>query len=516
MNHLPILPILLPLLGGALSLFVEHRRVGTVVQRSVAWTFMLATVLASALLVAEAHEGSILVYLLGDWPGRIGIALMVDRLSALMVLATALLGAACLLHACSGWDRRAPHFHALFQLQMMGLNGAFLTGDIFNLFVFFEVMLIASYGLLLSGGRGVRMSAGLHYVAFNIAASTLFLIALGMVYGVFGTLNMAEIAARVAVVPDASLPLAKATIGLLLAVFCAKAALLPLYLWLPEAYTRAPAAVAALFAIMTKVGIYAVLRVSSLMLGEDAGAMAGYGWDWMLPAAVGGLALATLGVLAASRLRVMVAYVVLVSATTLFIAFGLGSAGTIAAGLYYLVHSTFIAAALFLVADLVRRGRGDAGDALRAFVPAPGVRVTAGVMFMIGAVSVAGLPPLSGFIGKTLLLQAVPEADIQWVWPAILGSSMLVIVGLTRAGTRIFWKPVAARYEQPGDVPHNARGSLRLPETLATMLLLSYGMAMAVAPGPLTAYTRATAEQLLAPATYVDQVRAAMPARRLP
>src|SRR5690606_37776005 len=131
MNHLPILPILLPLLGGALSLFVEHRRVGTVVQRSVAWTFMLATVLASALLVAEAHEGSILVYLLGDWPARIGIALMVDRLSALMVLATALLGAACLLHACSGWDRRAPHFHALFQLQLMGLNGAFLTGDAF-------------------------------------------------------------------------------------------------------------------------------------------------------------------------------------------------------------------------------------------------------------------------------------------------------------------------------------------------------------------------------------------------
>ena len=516
MTQLPILPILLPMLGGALSLFVEHRRVGTVVQRSVAWTFMLATLLASVLLVARADQGSILVYLLGDWPARIGIALMVDRLSALMVLATSLLGAACLLHACSGWDRRAPHFHALFQLQLMGLNGAFLTGDIFNLFVFFEVMLIASYGLLLSGGRGVRMSAGLHYVAFNIAASTLFLIALGMVYGVFGTLNMAELAARVATVPTGSLPLAKATIGLLLVVFCAKAALLPLYLWLPEAYTRAPAAVAALFAIMTKVGIYAVLRVSSLMLGDDAGAMAGYGWDWMLPAAVGGLALATLGVLAASRLRVLVAYVVLVSATTLFIAFGLRSAGTIAAGLYYLVHSSFVAAALFLVADLVRRGRGDAGDALRAFAPAPGVRVVAGVMFLVGAVSVAGLPPLSGFVGKTLLLQAVPEPDIQWAWPAILGSSMLVIVGLTRAGTRIFWKPAPVRPSPAGDGPRNARGRLRLPETIATMLLLSYGVAMAVAPGPVTAYARATAEQLLAPATYVDQVRAALPARRLP
>jgi len=516
MDHLAILPILLPLLGGALSLFVERRRIGTVVQRSVAWVFMLATLLASILLVARANEGSILVYLVGDWPARIGVALMVDRLSALMVLATSLLGVACLLHACSGWDRRAPHFHALFQLQLMGLNGAFLTGDIFNLFVFFEVMLIASYGLLLSGGRGVRMSAGLHYVAFNIAASTLFLVALGLVYGVFGTLNMAEISVRIAGLPVATVLLAKATIGLLLVVFCAKAALLPLYLWLPEAYTRAPAAVAALFAIMTKVGIYAVLRISSLMLGDGAGALAGYGWEWMLPAAVGGLALATLGVLAASRLRVMVAYVVLVSATTLFIAFGLRSAGTVAAGLYYLVHSTFVAAALFLVADLVRRGRGDAGDALRAFAPAPGVRVMAGVMFMVGAVSVAGLPPLSGFIGKTMLLQAIPEADVHWAWPAILGSSMLVIVGLTRAGTRIFWKPAPVEPEPPEDGPRRTPGSLRLPETVATMLLLSYGVAMAVFPGPVTAYTRATAEQLLAPSTYVDQVRAAMPQRRLP
>src|SRR5690606_7021969 len=155
----------------------------------------------------------------------------------------------------------------------------------------------------------------------------------------------------------------------------------------PEAYTRAPAAVAALFVIMTKVGLYAVLRVGSLVLGDHAGDLAGYGWDWMLPAAVGGLALATLGVLAASRLRVLVAYVVLVSATTVFIAFGFRSSGTIAAGLFYLVHSTFVAAALFLIADLVRRGRGDAGDALRAFAPAPGVRVVAGAMFLVGAVS---------------------------------------------------------------------------------------------------------------------------------
>src|SRR5690606_25885293 len=299
-----------PLVGGAAALFVEHRRYGTRIQRIVSWLFMLATLAAALALFATADGGQVLVYLLGDWPSRLGIVLMVDRLAAIMVMTTALLGAACLLHACSGWDRRAPHFHALFQLQLAGLNGAFLTGDAFNLFVFFEVMLIASYGLLLSGGRGVRMAAGLHYVAFNVAASTLFLIALGLLYGLLGTLNMAELAARIAVLPAHDLMMVKATLGLLFVVFCAKAALLPLYLWLPETYTRAPAAVAAFFVVMTKVGIYAVLRVGALLLGEPAGTLAGYGWSWLLPAAVATLALGALGVLAASRLRVLAAYLV--------------------------------------------------------------------------------------------------------------------------------------------------------------------------------------------------------------
>ncbi len=162
----------------------------------------------AVLLATDAATGRIEVYL-GDWPARLGIALMVDRLSALMLLVGLLLAAACLLHACAGWDRRAPHFHAFFQFQLMGLNGAFLTGDMFNLFVFFEVLLIASYGLMLSGGRGERMRAGLHYVAFNVTASALFLIALGLLYGLLGTLNMAEMAVRVAQAPVQDLTISR-------------------------------------------------------------------------------------------------------------------------------------------------------------------------------------------------------------------------------------------------------------------------------------------------------------------
>ncbi|MCR6686578.1 monovalent cation/H+ antiporter subunit D [Pseudoxanthomonas sp.] len=520
MNHLPLWPILVPLFAGALALMFEHRRFGMLPQRLVAWISLAAMLAVSVSLAREAASGRIEVYLLGDWPARLGIALMVDRLSALLLVTGQLLGAACLLHACAGWDRRAPHFHALFQFQMMGLNGAFLTGDVFNLFVFFEVLLISSYGLLLSGGRGERMRAGLHYVAFNIAASTLFLIALGLLYGLLGTLNMAEIAVRVAEVPTQDLALVQAAAGLLLVVFCAKAALLPMYLWLPQTYTHAPAAVAALFAIMTKVGLYAVLRAGTLAFGA-AGPLDGFAWPALQ--VLGGitLALAALGVLAARQLRALAAYLLLGSAATLFIAFALATPGTVGAGLYYLVHSTFAGAALFLLADLIRRRRGRAGDRKDVIAALPERRVP-GVLFLLAAVSLVGLPPLSGFIGKLLLLGAVPAGATPWVWTLVLGSSFLMLVGLARAGTRLFWRvepwPDAsperiAAYTPAEALPHAPGRPL---ETAATVLLVGYGLAMVVAAAPLLDYVDAAASQLLSPAGYVEQLRAAETVLRAP
>ncbi|WP_372016200.1 monovalent cation/H+ antiporter subunit D [Pseudoxanthomonas sp. 10H] len=521
MSHLPLLPILVPLFAAALVLFFEHRRFGMLPQRLVAWTSMAAMLAVSAMLALEASSGRIPVYLVGDWPARLGIALMVDRLSALMLLVGLLLGVACLLHACAGWDRRAPHFHAFFQFQMMGLNGAFLTGDAFNLFVFFEVLLIASYGLMLSGGRGERMRAGLHYVAFNIAASALFLMALGLLYGLLGTLNMAEMAVRVAQAPPQDLALIQAAAGLLLVVFCAKAALLPLYFWLPQTYTHAPGAVAALFAVMTKVGLYAVLRVATLSFGA-AGALDGFAWPALLVLGGATLALAALGVLASRRLRSLTAYLVLGSAATLFIAFALATPGTIAAGLYYLVHSTFAGAALFLLADLIRRRRGSAGDRKDVIAPLP-ERAVPGVLFLLAAVSLAGLPPLSGFIGKLLLLEAVPAgARTGWVWALVLGSSFMMIVGLARAGTRLFWRvepwPDATPDRIAAYTPAEALPAApsRPLEIAATALLLGYGVALVVAAAPLLDYTRATAAQLQSPGDYVQQVRAATPALREP
>lgn len=507
MNHLAILPILIPLVTGAVLLLLERRH-RIQVQRWWAGVGMLASLIISIMLFVEVERTGMLVYLLGDWPSRLGIVLMVDRLSALMVLTATLLAIPCLLHACAGWDRRALHFHALFQMQLAGLNGAFLTGDLFNLFVFFEVMLIASYGLLLSGGRGQRVKAGMHYVVFNIAASTVFLIALGLLYGMLGTLNMAEMAARVAEAPPENLALIHVGGGLLLLVFCAKAAILPLYLWLPEAYARAPASVAALFTIMTKVGLYAVLRVYSLIFGADAGPLAGFAWEWLLPAGAATMLLAALGVIGAPRLRITVAYLVLLSAGTLFVAFSLAQAETIAAGLYYLPHSVFVTAALFLLADTIQRLRGDTGDALMTVAAMPR-KTFLSLLFLVAAVSVAGLPPLSGFIGKLVLLIAVPQAQTAWVWSVILISSLLVIIGLSRSGTRLFWRiePLAESDVAP---------PLKRIEMVAMLILLGYGIAMTVAAAPILRYTTATAEQLLRTSDYLMHLRETKPLMREP
>lgn len=506
-THLSIALIAWPMVVAAFLLLLERCSIRA--QRIAAWTGMLVLLGMAIALLRQADSGEISVYLVGDWPARLGITLMVDRLSAWMVMLVALLAIPCLLHACAGWDRRAAHFHALFQLQLMGLNGAFLTGDIFNLFVFFEILLAASYGLLLSGGRGGRMRVGFHYLAFNIAASTLFLIALGLLYGLLGTLNMAELAARVGSVGPDGRPLLLAIAGLLLVVFCAKAALLPLYLWLPGTYGRAPAAVAALFVVMTKVGLYSVLRVYGLLFGAAAGELSGFAWDWLLPAGIATLMLAALGALSAVRLRILAGYLVLVSAGTLFIAIALARPETIGAALYYLAHSTFVVAALFLITELVRKHR--VTDRMNVVLPILKPAVP-GTLFMIAAISVIGLPPLSGFIGKFALLAAVPDEWVGWVWSTILISGFFVLVAMARAGNKLFWHTLPPEQDDPVRVAKRRAG--HWTEHVAIGILLAYGVAMTLAAAPTARYAFAAGEQLSDPARYIQAVRASEPQLR--
>jgi multicomponent K+:H+ antiporter subunit D len=507
MNHLPVLPVLLPLLFGSL-LLIAHRA-APAHKRLLGMCGSAASIIAALLLLALASDDVIHVYQLGNWQSNIGIVLVVDRLSALMVALTAVLGAVAVVHASAGSDERQPHFQALVQFQVMGLSGAFLTGDLFNLFVFFEVLLIASYGLLLHDANRERLTRATHYVVFNLAGSALFLIAVALLYGLVGTLNMADLAKKIAVAPADNVALIHSAGLLLLTVFAIKAALLPLYFWLPRTYAAATPAVAALFAVMTKVGVYAVFRVYTLLFGAEAGPLADIAQPWLLPAGLATLALAALGALASRSLRGLVAYLVVASAGTLFIAFGVGGPAALTAAIYYLVHSTLVAATLFLLADLVVRNRPVAGDSLTREDHIHR-RDSIGTVFLIAAIAVAALPPLSGFVAKVALLDAVAaHPSGPWLWAVILVSGLLVIVALARAGSHLFWRPAPEGMQQTTPAPAPA-----MAEVLPLAMLVSMLLALALLADPVLGWADATAAQLLDPAAYIDAVLGQTPVTR--
>ncbi len=306
--------------------------------------------------------------------------------------------------------------------------------------MFFEVLLIASYGLMLHGGGARRLKAGFHYMAINLIGSTVFLFAVGTIYAVTGTLNMADLAVKV---PGRSLPemrrLLSAGALLLFTVFAIKSAMVPLHWWLPPTYGSTSPPAAALFAIMTKVGAYSIIRVYTLIFGADAGPLAGVALPWIMPAAMLTLVFGTIGVLASRALADLVAYSVVASMGTLLIAVGLASADGLAAALYYAVQSTLTSAGLFLLAGiLVNRGKVRSGPA-EPSESRGDVMLLAGLYFML-AIAMVGMPPLAGFIGKLLILNAARAGALTAiVWPAILITSLLLILGFAIAGIRTFW-----------------------------------------------------------------------------
>ncbi|WP_043527997.1 monovalent cation/H+ antiporter subunit D [Litchfieldella xinjiangensis] len=486
-QHLIVLPILLPLLAGLVLL---HKRSGVTRTKRIISVAATVGLLAIAIaLVIEAASGEITYYALGDWQPPFGIVLVLDRLSALMILLTSILAVGSVVFASAGDDEQGSNFHGLIQWQLMGINGAFLTGDLFNLFVFFEVLLLASYALLMHGGGKARILAGLHYVVLNLAGSALFLIAVGVLYGATGTLNMADMAVRVAELDPERAGLVRAGALLLLVVFGLKAAILPLYFWLPRAYAAAPAPVAALFAIMTKVGVYAILRVYPLIFGDHAGPLAALDQPWVWWMALVTLAVASIGVLAARDLRLLVAYLLLVSIGTLLAGVGLRNTAATSALLYYLLHTTLVTGGLFLLCEMIGVQRGKAGTRLVKGRPLQNGGWL-GILFFLGAVTVAGLPPLSGAIGKVLLMQATPHAQQPWLWPLLLASGLTSLIALSRAGSTLFWR---SHEGEPTHAPLTKRHWFGVGWLMAASPL------MVILAGPITDYTRATAEQLAHP-----------------
>ncbi len=520
--HLGVLPVVVPLVAAAVLLLIGERSRRAKPLVNVAATVVGLLVAIAILLRVDGGGGEVGVYLAANWRAPFGIVLVADRLSALMVVLTNVVALAVALSAEAGWSRAGVYFHPLFQIQLMGLNGAFLTGDLFNLFVFFEVLLAASYGLQLHGSGFPRVRSGLHYLAVNLLASSLFLVGLSVIYGVVGTLSMADVARKLALVSAADHGLFNAGAAILASAFLIKAAVWPINAWLVPAYSAASAPVAALFALMTKVGFYALLRLSTLLYSAEAGASSTLGRPILLYGGLVTIAFGTLGLLSSLRLVRIACFSVIVSSGTLLAALGVGAVSVTSALLYYLITATLAGAALFLLAEIVER-IGTEGPQIPEVDLVPGedtnlddeelplvgrafpVSIAVlGLAFMACALLVAGLPPLSGFLAKLSLLRAVMRAEpssASWmILGALLVSGLAAIVALTRAGIRHFWSSAGKA------APH-----LKNVEAVAVLGLVFVCVALTARAERVMQYTRATAAALHAPRAYIETVLSTTP-----
>ncbi len=538
MTHLIAAPILLPLLTAAIMLMLgeKHRPLKAKINLFSSLLGLGISVLLLQWTQTTGVPGSIGVYLPGNWQVPFGLVLVVDRLSALMLVLTGIIGVSALLFAMARWDGAGSSFHALFQIQLMGLYGAFLTADLFNLFVFFEVLLAASYGLMLHGSGRPRVSAGLHYISINLLASSLFLIGAALIYGVTGTLSMADLALKIPLVPEADRGLLHAGAGILAVAFLAKAGMWPLNFWLVPAYSSASAPVAAMFAIMTKVGVYTLLRLWTLLFSGQAGASAYFGGDWLIYGGMATIVCAALAILAAQRLERMASLSILVSAGILLSAIGFAQPNLIAASLFYLVSSTLALSALFLLAELIERSRSvneiplfDDADLIARPLPSaqppkgfnldddqkavvgqviPWTMAFLGLSFIACALLIIGMPPLSGFIGKLSLLSALLNplglgngadelvSNAAWGLLALLILSGLAsLIAFSRLGIQRFWTP----QERPSPL-------LRRFECVPIIVLLGLSIALTFKAEPLLRYTQAAADALNNPEQYVMAV----------
>lgn len=533
LHHLLIVPILAPLLTGALQLFLgEHRDVrvacalgSVLVQAAAALTLLYLT---TDSMPHMWHDG-VGVYALGAWPAPFGIVLVVDRLAALMLVLTSMVALAALVYSLAYWDRVAPAFHSLFQFLLMGLNGAFLTGDLFNLFVFFEVLLASSYGLLLHGSGIGRVQASLHYIAVNLVASFLFLIGVAMIYGMTGTLNMADLAGRIALLAPEDRALFESGAAILGVAFLIKAGAWPLNFWLPATYTAASSPIGAVFSLMTKVGVYAVLRVGTLLAsGSEQTSFIDVGLFYGGAATI---AYAVIGMLASNQLGRIVSFCVVSSTGLLFMALGLRIDALTGPVMLYLASSILATAAFFMVNGLVQRTRtlrvreaADVGplpdDTYAGFdaraksdplsprdevgVAIPAAMAFLGLTFVCCVLLVAGLPPLSGFLAKFALLRTVlahtPGTGASWhAWAfcaAVLITGVAAMLALSRVGSRLFWS-----------IKGRKTPRLRMIEAGPAAFLIILCLALTAGAGPVMSYLESAAQSLHSPEVYIRVVK---------
>ncbi|MDV8152197.1 monovalent cation/H+ antiporter subunit D [Acinetobacter pittii] len=513
-QHTPIFSILIPAFTAFILLLLGNPGAGALKddwrqpwRRGISLVSAIAGLITAIVYLSYASTGQITVYQLSEWSAPFGIVLVLDRLSAFMLALTYALAVPVLWYASDNWDTRGRYFHAMVHFLLMGICGAFLTGDLFNLFVFFEILLMASYVLLLHGQGKPRFQLGVHYVIINLLASALFLIGLGMIYGSVGSLNMADVSRLIPTLEADQHKLAVAGSLLLFIVFGIKAAMLPVGFWLPKTYAVASTPVAAIFTIMTKVGIYSILRVNGTVF-DDALSQEILK-SWLLPI---GLITSLYGVIAAigaDRLRRFVGFMVLSSIGTLLTAIAMSNTQAWSGALYYLVHSTLIGAAFYLFCGWITSQRGDFKDHLKV---APRIKQEKAAMltYFLIAMMLAGLPPFSGFLGKVFILQATVEASYQgWIIGVVLVVSLLSIIALTRVGFILFWRASPPEEDpiHPAYILYRALPERAPPRNDQVIYLLLAGLiAYVVFAAPIQHYTLSTAQQIQDHALYQHSI----------
>ncbi|RYB90911.1 Na+/H+ antiporter subunit D [Nocardioides glacieisoli] len=558
MSLLVPLPVILPLLGAGAALMLSGRPRA---QRLVSFSVLIGVVTVAAVLLVRADRRGVQVAWLGAWTPPLGISLVADRLSALMLLVSAVVTLVVFAYSVgqnmTGDESEAPVsiYHPTFLVLVAGVSNAFLAGDLFNLFVSFEMLLFASYVLLTLGGTATRIRAGTIYVVVNMLSSSLFLISIAAVYAATGSLNLAQLAERIEGLPDA----VSLTLQLLLLVtFSVKAALFPLSLWLPDSYPTAPAPVTAVFAgLLTKVGVYAILRMQTLLFPDSPLT------DLLLWAALITMVIGILGAIAQSDIKRMLSFTLVSHIGYMIFGIGLATQAGISGAVFYVAHHITIQTALFLVVGLVERRAGS--TALLRLGGLARLAPVLGILFFVPAMNLAGIPPMSGFLGKVGLLQAGLDVGTPLSVTLVVGgvvTSLLTLYAVAKTWTIAFWRTPEQAHEtaqalpNPGekaDTQHPSvamvghRGHVhvggtayapldleearrvrdddepdrdlyqllrddKLPDSLPpsmvlpTAALVAFSLVFTLVAGPLFDYTDRTAEDLVRRSPYLDAV----------
>ncbi|ARK31344.1 Na+/H+ antiporter subunit D [Halalkalibacter krulwichiae] len=489
MNNVVILPIIIPFIAGIIMvIFGRNIRL----HRWLSIFTMIATGIVAITLVSQVQTQGIQTLQLGGWQAPFGISMVADMFSVLLIVTTCLVAVTCLLFAFKsiGKERESYYFYPIFLFLITGVNGSFLTGDLFNLFVCFEVMLISSYVLITIGGEKGQLRESIKYVLINVLSSFLFLIAIAYLYAVTGTLNLAHLSLRIAEVGQDGLITTVAI--LLLIVFSLKAGLF-LFFWLPGSYSAPPTAIAAIFgALLTKVGIYAIFRMFTLVFYHEPQI------THLLIAIMGALTmiLGAIGAVAYNDIRMILAYNVVIAVG--FIMAGLASftSAALMGSIYYLIHDIIIKAVIFLLGGTMIHLAGT--SKLNEMSGLIRNHPALGWMFFISALSLSGIPPLSGFIGKVLITQGTFEADLFWLGAIGLITSLMVLYSIMKIFLYGFWGGTLLSTK----MEKGTTKGLLLPISILTAVTIALGLGVE----GIHVYVDQAVYTLLDPSLYISAV----------